>query len=400
LSRDHGAAIEIITKITKNLPENQPADLARELVRMPTENPPGDEARAVEFLAEFLGDWGFETEVLRTDQGRLNLIARTGWGRRSPTILLNGHLDVVPAGDESAWTVPPYDGFIQDGKLYGRGAADMKGGVAALLWAARLIQTSSDKPADGEIVVHLVSDEETGGAQGAKFLVDQGLAVADAAIVGEPTRLEVVIACKGAVWTRLTTRGKSAHGSVPHLGDNAIERMAEFFVKLREVPKAGEHHLLGPPTMNLGTISGGSKINVVPDRCSVEIDQRVLPGTGLEQARAGLKNLIEKHVAETGTEVDLEEILYAAPYEIDPAEPIVRIALETAAEVTGKPKEPKGAKGFTDARFYVLEAGIPTIILGPGSITQAHTADEFIGIEQLRQAVGLYGLIITRFLSS
>ncbi len=390
-SQEAGAITE---NFRNNLPENEPVSLAQKLVRMPTENPPGDEAPAIEFLAELLTDWGFETELLRTDLGRLNLIARNGWGRRSPKILLNGHLDVVPAGIDSAWSMPPFDGFIDDGRLYGRGAADMKGGVAAMLWAARLIQNLPERPADGEIIIHLVSDEETGGAQGARFLVENGLTQADAAIVGEPTGLNVVIASKGALWTRATVRGKSAHGSVPHLGDNAIERMAGLIMRLRELPQAGEHRLLGPPTVNLGTIVGGSKINVVPDHCTIEIDQRVLPGTGPEEARAGLNNLIERFHAETGAEVELQDIIFAAPYEIDPAQPIVQIALAAAAAITGEPREPRGSRGFTDARFYVLEAGIPTIIMGPGSINQAHTTGEFVDIEDLRRAVFLYAIIM------
>ncbi len=385
---------DLIKTLAPLLPDDEPASLAQRLVRFPTENPPGNEAGVIEHLAEVVQDWGFETELLGTDTGRVNLVARVGWGKRSRRILFNGHLDVVPPGDQAAWTRTPFEGRIADGRLWGRGAADMKGGVAAMLWAARLIQLADEEPDDAEIVFHLVSDEETGGTHGTKFLVDRGLARADAAVVGEPTGLNVVIASKGALWTRATVKGKSAHGSLPHLGENAIERMAGFIFRLMELPQAGEHRLLGPPTINLGTISGGSKINVVPDRCAIEIDQRVLPGTSPDQARGVLRTLAEKYTAETGVGVDLEEILFAEPYEIDASERIVEAALEAAAAITHEPKTPKGARGFTDARFYVLEAGIPTIILGPGSISQAHTADEFITIEDLRRAAVLYAMII------
>ncbi|MBU0515119.1 MAG: M20 family metallopeptidase [Proteobacteria bacterium] len=396
MRREPEALIKFFGKL---LPENEPVSLAQRLVRFPTENPPGNEAGAIEHLAEVVQDWGFETELLWTDTGRVNLVARLGWGNRSRRILFNGHLDVVPSGDQAAWTREPFEGKIADGRLWGRGAADMKGGVAAMLWAARLIQLSKEQPHDAEIVFHLVSDEETGGTHGAKFLVDHGLARADAAVVGEPTGLNVVVASKGAIWSRLNVKGKSAHGSIPHLGENAIERMADLILRLGDMPLQGEHPLLGPPTINLGTITGGSKINMVPDRCVLEVDRRVLPGESRQAALGQLTRLVEEFRADTGVEVDLEEILYASGYEIDPAEKIVQAALRAAEAVTGEPKEPRGARGFTDARFYFLEAGIPTIILGPGSISQAHAADEFVEIEQLRLSVGLYALIISRFLS-
>ena len=390
---------EFIGKLDALLPDDEPAGLAGRLIEFETENPPGNEGPAIEQLTRVLDDWGFDTQVYFTDFGRSNLVAQIGWGKRKRRLILNGHLDVVPAGDHASWRRPPYIASLEDGRLYGRGSADMKGGVAAMMWGVRLVTLAGIEPQDAEVVLHLVSDEETGGLQGTEWLIGHVPFEAEAAIVGEPTDLNVVVAGKGALWSRLTVKGKPAHGSVPHLGVNAIEKMARLIVRLGDLELPGDHPLLGGATLNVGTITGGSKINVVADSCSIEVDRRVLPGETKETVEAEFRRAIETLGRQEDADAAMEVTLFAEPFEIDPDQRIVRAALSAVEAVTGDSRQPKGARGFTDARFYAGQCGMPAIILGPGSISQAHTANEFVWVSQLRDAAVIYALIIADFLS-
>lgn len=248
---------QLIKKFRELLPESQPLELTRRLVSFESENPPGKEKEVLEFLYDLLKGWGFDTKLVYTYSGRANLIASFKCGRGGKKLLFNGHLDVVPAGDRSRWSRQPFSAEVHENHLYGRGSADMKGGVAAMLYAVRLVRKTGIDLGDAEVIFHLVSDEESGGSQGAGFLVDQGLGGADAAIVPEPTNLEVVVAEKGTYWVRVNVRGKSAHGATPQLGVNAIEKMAMLLPRLIAMDLSTSHPLLGQPTLNLGLINGG-----------------------------------------------------------------------------------------------------------------------------------------------
>ena len=375
-------------------------DLTTRLIQIPTENPPGNEKKAFLFLKPILSKMGFDVKILLSPKGRWNIIAEKRWGKGGRRLIFNGHLDVVPAGHLAQWKYPPFQGKLKKGRIYGRGASDMKGGIASFLHAISMIDRSNIHLDQGAVILHLVSDEESHGHQGMDFLTRKRVVRGDAAIVGEPTDLDPVIGQKGALWFRISTIGKPAHGSRPHLGINAIEKMKKVINQLNSISLEKEHPLLGKPTFNIGTIQGGTKINIVPERCEIEVDRRMLPSEKKEGVLREIKESLDSlQLQDPSFQYQIEEIDFAEPSEIDPEDEIVKISVEAIGEVRGERPKIKGFSGFTDARFYIKECRIPTLILGPGGVDQSHTTNESVEVDALVKAAQIYGLIIFKFLS-
>ncbi len=375
-------------------------DLTTRLVQIPTENPPGNEKPAAQFLRPLLSKMGFKTVTVLSPKGRWNMIAERRWGKGGRTLIFNGHLDVVPAGNASQWKYPPFEGRLSKGRIYGRGASDMKSGIASFIHSLSMMDRSKIRPDQGAVVLHLVSDEESHGRQGMGFLARRGGIRGDAALVGEPTDLQPVIAQKGALWLRISTLGKSAHGSRPDLGVNAVEKMMRLMERFKSVPLEKEHPLLGKPTLNIGTIQGGTKINVVPDRCEIEADRRMLPGEKKEEVLREMKETLDfLRSRDPFFRYRIEEIDFAEPSEVNPQEEIVKIAVDAIQEVMGRKPSLRAFSGFTDSRFYINQCHIPTLVFGPGQAHQSHTTDESVEVEALIQAARIYGLILAHYLS-
>ncbi len=373
-------------------------DLTRRLIQIPTENPPGNEKEAFLFLQPLLSKMGFQVRVFLSPKGRYNFIAERRWGKGGRRLIFNGHLDVVPAGDSSQWKYPPFGGRLSKGRVYGRGASDMKGGITSFLHAISMLDRSHMSPGQGSLSLHLVSDEESHGHQGMGFLATQRIIRADAAIVGEPTHLDLIIAQKGALWIRISTFGKSAHGSRPGQGINAIDKMMRIMNQLYAIPLLKEHSLLGKPTINIGKIQGGTKINMVPDRCEIEVDLRLLPNQKKGEIFNQIREVMESFRSQDPLlKYQIEEIDYAEPSEINPEEEIVQIGLEAGQEVRGEKPGVRGFSGFTDARFYIHQFHIPTLILGPGETDQSHTTDESVEVDALVQAARIYARFMVKF---
>jgi succinyl-diaminopimelate desuccinylase len=374
-------------------------DLTRQLVRIPTENPPGNEKKLVLFLKPLLSKMGFKVKTYVSPKRRWNIVAERRWGRGGRRLIFNGHLDVVPPGNPSQWRYPPFQGKLQKGKIYGRGCSDMKGGIASFLHALSIIDRSKACLSRGAVILHLVSDEESHGHQGMGFLTQKGMVRGDAALVGEPTSLKPIIAEKGALWLRISTSGRSAHGSRPHSGVNAIEKMMMAIKQLHSIPLEGEHPLLGRPTLNIGRIQGGTKVNMVPDRCEMEVDRRMLPTEEKEAVLNEMKEALDSlRFQDPLFQYEMQEIDFAEPSEINPREEIVGVAIEAIQEVRGETPEVKGFSGFSDARFYINQCQIPTLIWGPGDTDQSHTTDESVDVDALVQAAQIYALIVINFL--
>ncbi len=375
-------------------------DLTIRLVQTPTENPPGNEKEAAQLLKPFLSRMGFKIKIVLSPKGRWNLLAEKRWGKGGRTLIFNGHLDVVPAGKASQWRYPPFQGKLVGGRIYGRGSSDMKSGIASFIHALSTIERSRIPLHQGAVILHLVSDEESHGHQGTGFLTQRKGIRGDAALVGEPTSLQPVIAQKGALWIRILTLGKSAHGSKPHLGVNAIEKMTELVRRLNSIPLGKEHPLLGKPTLSIGTIQGGTKINIVPDRCEIEVDRRMVPGEKKEEVFGEVKEILDSLQSEDPLfQYRMEEIDFAEPSEVDPDEEIVRTGVEAIQKVTGKKPPWRGFSGFTDSRFYVNQCHIPTLIFGPGGVDQSHTTDESVEVDALVHAAHIYAMILMDYLS-
>ncbi len=375
-------------------------ELTTQLVQIPTENPPGNEKKIALFLKPILLRMGFKVKIHLSPKGRYNIVAEKRWGQGGQTLIFNGHLDVVPPGVLSQWKYPPFSGKLERGKIYGRGASDMKGGISSFLQALSMISRSKNHLDKGGVILHLVSDEESHGHQGMGFLIQKIGIRGNAVIVGEPTGLDPVIAQKGALWLRIFTLGKSAHGSRPDLGVNAIEKMMKAIEQIRAIPLEKKHDLLGKPTLSIGTIQGGVKVNVVPERCVIEVDRRMLPVEKKEEVLREIKKVLDSLQShDPNFQYRMEEIDFAEPSEVSPEEEIVKIGVDAIQEVRGRRSKIRGFSGFTDARFYINQCQIPTLIFGPGGIGESHTTNESVEVEALVQAAHIYGMITLNFLT-
>jgi acetylornithine deacetylase/succinyl-diaminopimelate desuccinylase-like protein len=281
----------------------------------------------------------------------------------------------------------------------GRGAADMKGAVASAIAAAAAIRRAGVS-LGGTLELHLAADEELTGLHGTKVLWERGFLDQDACIVGEPTELSLGLAERGGAWITAVAHGRAAHGSTPHLGVNAITSMARLLLRLEEVLPDIEHPLVGRPTVNAAIVSGGGAPNVVPDRCVADIDRRIVPGEISKQdvlePFERLAADIRREHPETELEFRIREWTDAAEAEADAA--IATVCREAVRVETGTSPRDVGFTGITDARFYLNQAGIPAVILGPGSLAVAHTADERVDVADLVTAARVYARAFVGFL--
>jgi succinyl-diaminopimelate desuccinylase len=368
-----------------------------ELVRTPSENPPGNEAAAGALTESYCKDLGLDVEVHEAEAGRPNIIARTGNGR-GPKLTYCSHIDVVPAGDPALWERDPYSAHVADGEMHGRGSADAKGPCAAALEAVNLLLDAGTE-LNGTLELAFVSDEEAMGFKGAGWLVEQGIVRPDLAIVGEPTSLRLVRAQRGANWIRLTTHGLAGHGSAPERGRNAINYMSEVVSHLDATVPDITHEVLGGPSLNVGTITGGEKVNIIPASCSVEIDRRSIPGETPEDLIAQLESAVELAKTRYPELTATVELMFAGmPFEVDPTSELVTTVSDAITGVLDKPAELVGFRGASDARF-LAEMGAQTIVLGPGDIATAHTAREFINLDELESCALIYAHAFADLLS-
>jgi acetylornithine deacetylase/succinyl-diaminopimelate desuccinylase family protein len=318
-----------------------------------------------------------------------------------PTLAWNGHLDTVPAGSLDTWSVDPFAGEVIDGRLIGRGACDMKGAIASALAAAAAI-VRAGLELRGVLSFHLVADEELAGIHGTRVLHEQELLTQGSAIVGEPTDLALALAERGGAWITATAYGAAAHGSQPDRGVNAITSMSRFLLRLPEVVPATVHPLCGRATVNAALIEGGSAPNVVPDRCAVDIDRRILPGEHDPAAVLAPFQALAEDLRRAHPEVDVRAEIRdwteaaEAPRDSAIAEAVRRV---TAVEL-GAAAPDVGFTGITDARYYINDASIPTVIFGPGSLGVAHAADEWVAVDDLVAAARTYARLFVETLGT
>ena len=366
-------------------------ELAGSLIGFRTEIPPGSEEGCARYVHDLLADLHIQGAELRLDRfeaGRANLVAR--FGPKEPGLLLGGHMDVVPAGDESAWSTPPFEAVVKGGRLYGRGAADMKTGLAAILKAIEA--TSKVKMRRGLLFVATAGEEV--GFDGLKALYARKLIPEGAAKLGvmaEPTRLRPVRGHKGLADFRITVRGRSGHASRPELGVNAIEKCASVVEALsawsRSLGKGPDTDLgstLATPTV----VRGGTKSNVIPDSCELIVDSRWVPKHGTAFVEKGLNSIIASLKRKDPTLDARVELLYDSPsLKLPRGHPAVRLG----ESLSGFKSEvaPYG----TEASLYAKH-GIPSIVLGPGSLKQAHVIDEFVELSEARKAFSIYTRMI------
>lgn len=380
--------------MTQTIAPGDAVALTRLLVRHDSRNPslvPGapGEAAVARALAEVLRGWGFTVEMIETSPGRPNVIARIGSGAAG-TLMLNGHIDTV--GVEHM-THAPFDAEERDGRMYGRGSADMKGGVAAMCAAAA--RAAAADALRGTVIITAVTDEEY-ESEGTRAVVASGVR-ADAAIVTEPTRLAIAPAHRGFAWIELTVTGRAAHGSRYDLGVDAIRHAALILAELdtfeRDVLTARTHRLLGHASLHASTIEGGIGWSTYPDRCVVRIERRTLPGESAADALAEVRAACER-VRARGVPVDADAALLFSqgPSDVADDAPVVR-ALARAMQECGEPVAIEGLSAWTDAAL-LNDAGIPAICYGPGDISLAHAATEWVATAEIERATAVLDRLV------
>jgi len=369
-----------------------PVELTRELIRFETINPPGNETPCAEYIGGLLERAGFNCAYhpLNGDETRANLIATIGGSADSKPLCLSGHTDVVPLG-AAEWSVPPFAAEIAEGKLYGRGSTDMKGGVAAIISAVvelapRLARTPG--------LVLVITAAEERGCQGSNYLVEQGglIGEAGAMLIAEPTSNRPMNGHKGVMWVEGRATGITGHGSRPNTGENAVYKAARVATKLEKLRlEEGRSLPAALPTLNIGWFHGGMNINSIPDEAKMGIDVRRVPGLTDAEVMARLAEI-------GGSDVTFEKMGYSSPVYTEPDDPWYGEVCAVMAEITGERHAPDIASYFTDAEALIRGYGpIPTVILGPGEPDLAHQTDEYCHIYRIEQARAAFVEIARRW---
>jgi acetylornithine deacetylase/succinyl-diaminopimelate desuccinylase family protein len=392
-------------------------ELARRLIAAPSPNPPGDERAVAAVVRRAAIDLGLgepKTLAAREERPNLRLCLPGRVGR--PRLVLNGHLDTKPVGDRSAWRTDPFEGVVQDGRLYGLGSTDMKGAVTAMLYAAAALKANG---ADlrGDLILLLSADEEAGSRYGAQFLVRKAGLAADAVVIGEPSGIRreweyLDLLSRGNCCFRIKVHGTQMHSSITDVlpAVNASVKMARVMVRMSEELKLRyPPHPLRPegPTLNPGvTLRGGVFYGVCPGYAEFGADLRTLPGMTLEGVRTDIQRFLEtlrEEDPDLHVELEFEEppLRWIEPTEIDRNHPVVRSLARAAKRVLGTAPPFSALPGTTDAAYFQGTGRIPTVpAFGPGLLPIAHGPNEYVGVEAIVQASKIYALAAMDFLAT
>lgn len=375
--------------------------LLKTVINVETVN--SNEKGVADILETLLNQFNIPTEqvVYNNDPTRTQLIATIKGTKPGKTIGLSGHMDVVPAGDV-AWETDPFTADERDGKLYGRGAADMKSGLVAMVAAAIRLK-ESDGDFNGTLKLVLTNAEEI-GLKGAEELATEGFVDdIDVMLIGEPTNLEVGVAHKGGLWIEVKTFGQTAHSSKPELGINAVDHLLVAIPEIKsiinsELDKVIDDNL-GRSTLSLNQFNGGNAINVVPDSATALIDIRLVPGIDsqliVDKINNYLDSLAEKNPQFKGS---AKAIVDLSPMSTDANNPFVDLTKTTVDNVIGTESSLFNMNGATDAAAFLSHAQFPVLILGPGSGSEAHQPNEFVEIQQFYDAITIYEKIVSKYL--
>lgn len=399
--------------------------LCSELIQAPSENPPGDCSAVNDVLARFLDRYGVPYHRHTSPAGRENLVAQSkgqpvGKGR---ALILCGHTDVVPVGNPSEWSFPPFAGDVKDGFIRGRGASDMKGGLAGLAFVLALLNQFRDwLPAT--VTLAAVADEETGGAEGAEWILREGLVQGDACLIGEPSLPDYpTVGQKGSCWFEVHIRGSSAHGSLsPLAGQSAIvlgskavlalqrlwEMEAPALPGIGELIRRSSQHMeqeryaevFRRVTVNVGTINGGTKVNMVPDSCTFQVDTRVPFGLTPEEVLARARELLEKEAGLAPEQFEVRPIGFQSrPNYTSPEEPVIQSLLAAIRSVRGSTPHGVLQWASSDARHFRAH-GIPTVQYGPAWLPSIHGLDERVRVDDVVEAAKVYAMFVVNFVCS
>lgn len=365
--------------------------LAAELIGFNTEIPPGNEEKCARYIRDYVDDLGLDgciCDLHAFQPGRANLIVKVG--PEQPGLLLSGHIDVVPAGNLEKWTTPPFEARTRDGRLFGRGAADMKTGVAALLKA---LESVKGKELKRRLVFVATAGEEVGYDGLSMVTTDGKVTQKDAkyAIVAEPTEMKVVRGHRGGITLKVTFEGRSAHASRPEFGINAVENCSRFISELNPLRKelGGEKHPeLGSTIVTPTVVHGGTKSNVVPETCELTLDARTTPLHDIGEVEAGVRSIVSNlRRSDKGFRAKIEPLYLSHHLLVPKRHEYVRL-LE---KISGS--ESTIAPYGTEAPFY-QRLGMASLVFGPGSVKQAHIANEYVSLKDAREAVDIYTQLV------
>lgn len=380
--------------------EERAIKFLQDLIQIESVNPPGNELGVAEAIAGHVKNPGLSCEIKPFSKNRANMIVRLeGKDSSRPPLIFNGHLDTVPIGD-NLWEHPPFSGNMVDGKIYGRGACDMKGGVAALIEAMICLKEAGEELEHDVIFIGTAGEEVD--CVGAKMMVEEDiLKKAGAMVIAEPSNGRVFTAHKGVLWLEIKLFGKTAHASMPDQGINAIIHMSELIERLKKFTfYAEEHGLLGKPSLTVSTIEGGVKTNVVPDQCRITLDIRTVPGMKHEKIIHQISELLEELKAEIKNfQPELNVLNNLPALENMKNDSFVRLCLEVNQELYNMKPEEKGANYYTDASIFFPQLKLPTVIYGPGNEKLAHQPNEYVEVKKYIQAIEYYVELARRYSS-
>jgi acetylornithine deacetylase len=373
-------------------------DLLKDLIRINSVNPslvPGalGEVEIAEHVGEFMRGIGLMTRVEEVEPGRPNAVGVLRGTGGGPTLMLNGHTDTVGV---DYMKIDPLDPVIEEGRMYGRGTFDMKGGLAAILAAMKAV-VDSGVELRGDLVVAAVCDEEYASI-GTERVVEQFRA--DAAIVGEPTELNILIAHKGFAWIDVETRGVAAHGSAWQVGVDAIAKMGKVQVGLERLQEEAlmkkRHALVGPPSVHSSTIQGGRELSTYPDRCRLKVERRLIPGENREKVDEEMRGLLSSiHEMDPKFDGSHEITFFRGPMEVSPEEEICQLLSDSAEEVTGERPVFVGGSGWLDTQI-IWGRGTPAVAFGPVG-SGAHSAVEYVEVDSVVKAARTLERVVHRF---
>jgi acetylornithine deacetylase len=373
--------------------------LLEELVAINSVNPDVGDGPGEAALADFLTRRleavdGLEVQKQPVTGKRWNVVAvlkGSGGGR---SLMLNGHMDTVGVRGMS---IEPFRAVERNGAIHGRGTCDMKGGIAAMIGAAKFLADSGAR-LRGDLVLSFVVDEEHLSIGMTRLVEEYG---ADAAIVGEPTNMRIGTAHKGFVWVEIETKGKAAHGSVPEKGIDAITHAARIVTELRELQgklRNREHPLLGPPKIHTSTIKGGTHWSIVPDRCLLRLERRTIPGETSTFVMQEIDHLLGGLQQEDSSfNAEARMVFDRPPLETPATEPIVQTLRQALTDTTGADLSVVGLPYWTDGAILAHSASVPTCIFGPGDISVAHSPDEYVATKDILEAANIYTRVAREF---
>jgi succinyl-diaminopimelate desuccinylase len=391
--------IDTILKKVKDL-RHEIIDLERELIRIPSLNPPGEYQQISKCVADKIKGMGFEVSIVGPRHEKPNVIGRLKGIVGKPVLINNAHLDTVPPG--SGWTVDPYEAVVKEGKIFGRGAYDAKARIVVYIMAARAIQEAGYR-LRGDLIHNFTVDEETGGKEGAGYCSGKGYLKGDVAIL-EGRHDEIWYAESGHITLRIILLGVSAHAMYPWLGINAIEKMTHVLNELQNLQEELKEKKsmipgLNYSTINVGTIKGGDKSNMLADKCSIDVDIRVIPESDVDEVISRIRGIIEiLRQNDPKFKAKMEIVMKVEPSLTSPEIPVIGIIQKVTRHILGFEPRAVGLHAASDGEYY-RKVGIPTIHWGVGTDkNKAHASDEFIEIDDLVNLTAAHALVNMEFL--